>query len=336
MIYAPPDLAHLSRFLSTRLDADAATVTEVKRSWPGMSRETWFVTAEVTRGHDTMAEKFVFRMDPPGGGFGLTSLPQEVAVYQHLAPTPVPVPEVLFYETGDSEWLIDGREFFVRAWVDGVMEPEHLHDPDPQYDAFRVEVCQAHLDNLAVLHTLDWHALGFDAFMYTPSSEAECIPDYVRYHVEHFERNQLEPFPAFTEAVHFFLDNPAPPAPRISLTKGNNFIGEELFDGTRVVAMCDWEGSWLNDPALDFAACQQLDQLWSVDDALAYYEERSGIHIAPENLHYARLLRAMRGVVGLHGGLRGIAEGTDQRLQLATLGLSAYRTEQVLAQIAGF
>ena len=336
MIYQPPDRAQVERFLATRLpDVDDVTVTDIARSWPGMSRETWFVTAAWTREGTPENRRFVFRMDPPGGALGFRPLAYEAEVIRHLEPTTIPVPSLLWY-VNDEEWF-DGRDFFVRDLIDGVTEPPNLRDPDPRYDALRERVVRAHVEKLATLHTLDWEGLGFGEFMDVPSSPAHCAIEDLDWHLHYLRDHRVEPMPALVEAILWMRDNPPPAPARICLRKENNGLGEEIWDGDRIVAMSDWETASLGDPALDLVVATNTTlNLWSVDRALDYYEECSGIRIDAANLAYYQLIWAMRACVGLHCGLRNFGAHADQRLQLATLGIYVFGLQTVLAQAAGF
>lgn len=115
MIYEHPPLDGLTRYLRRRMpDVDELTVTDVMRSWPGMSRETWFVSSTATRAGQLVEQRHVLRLDPPGGGFGLTSLSFEASVYKMLDGTDIPMQPMLWHEPAGNDWL-DGREFFVRV-----------------------------------------------------------------------------------------------------------------------------------------------------------------------------------------------------------------------------
>lgn len=334
MIYEPPDRDAVRRFLAARVpDAEDLTVDEIERSWPGMSRETWFVTT--SSGDDRAVTRYVFRMDPPGGGFGLTSLAFEADVYEMLARTEVPTQPLLWREPAGNPWL--GKEFFVRAWVDGTVEPAGVGDRGPGGDAVRERVVKDLVDKLALIHDLDWQALGFDRIArYVPTDPADAAIADIDWHLAHARTRGTEPYPLLTEAL-MTLRSQAPPARRNVIRKENNGIGEEIWRGDRIVAMADWETASLGAPELDLAvAAGTTFHLWGVEEALAYYEEVTGTAIDMATFEFYAQLWSMRAVVGLQGGVPGFASGADQRLQVASLGLVTVGMQSMLARVAGF
>jgi aminoglycoside phosphotransferase (APT) family kinase protein len=338
MIYEPPPLDALSAYLTYRMPelADLA-VTDIKRSWPGMSRETWFVCSTATRAGESTEQRHVFRLDPPGGGFGLTSLGFEAKVYQMLDETDIPMQHMLWHEAAGNEWL-GGREFFVRGWVEGEVTPAHLDDPDPRYDELREAVVKEHVERLAQIHALDWRALGFDQFAnYVPSGVDDAAAVELDWHLEHVLRNGVEPYPAVVEALLTLREQLPPPSARVVIRKENNGIGEEIWQGTTIVAMSDWETASLGAPELDLAiAAGTTFHFWDTQKAIAYYQEITGLPVNFDALEFYGRVWSMRVAVGLQGGLRPFSQGLDQRLQVASLGLFAIGTQSVLASATGF
>lgn len=341
MNYHMLDHAHITRFLENKFpDCSEVAVTDIRRSWPGNSRETWFVTATWTRDGKRETNRFVFRVDPPTGPpphtlTYFTSLREESEIYRILQGTPIPVPPMLWHEN-DPEWQIDGREFFVRGWVDGAVFPEHLHDPNPEYDRLREAVVKELMEKLALLHTLDWEKLGFDAFLWAPRNPHQAAIEELDRHLQYMRAHRLEPFPAFLESMLSIRDTPPPPPSRLCLRKENVGLGEEVWEGSSIVAMCDWETMSLGDPALDLAVAMiTTGYLWDIPEALSYYEKCSGIRIEPERLKFYTLLWTMRCCVASNTWLlRSFQSGG--RPHLARLGLMAHSFQSALARAAGF
>ncbi|WP_293047426.1 phosphotransferase [Mycobacterium sp.] len=338
MIYQPPPVDRLNAYLTERLtDVTDLKVTNVKRSWPGMSRETWFVTSTGIRDRRNIEQRHVFRMDPPGGGFGLTSLGFEADVYTMLDQTDVPTQPMLWHEPAGNDWL-DGREFFVRAWVDGEVNPPHLEDPDPQYDSLRERVVKELVERLAQIHALDWQALGFDRFAnYVPTGVEDAAKVELDWHLEHALQRAVEPYPALIEAILTLREQLPPPSARVVIRKENNGIGEEIWQGSTIVAMADWETASLGAPELDLAvAAGTTFHFWDIQKAITYYEGITGFAVNMQALEFYGRIWSMRAIVGLQGGLRPFGAGADQRLQIPSLGLWAVGTQSLLAQAAGF
>ena len=118
----------ITKYLSYRLEANDLLVTEQQRVFPGISRETWLVDVEFEQDGQPTKRGFVFRLDTPGGSIVPLPLSYEYEVYKRLRGTDVRIADVYWYER-ESQWLMDGREFYVREKVDGVLDIPHLGDP---------------------------------------------------------------------------------------------------------------------------------------------------------------------------------------------------------------
>jgi aminoglycoside phosphotransferase (APT) family kinase protein len=249
----------------------ALTITKFPR---GVSRETWLVDCE--------AGQFTVRQDLPGGSVDPVPLRQEYEIYRRLAVPggPVPVAEPLWY----SERGPAGRPAYARRQVHGDWRIEGWPDPEVRRAAGR-----EHLRRLAALHTCDWEALGFGDLFEVPESPAACAGVAVEHFARAIDAHLVEPVPLVHEAIaHFRVQARRFPAPRISLCKGTNGLGEEVWRDGRIVAMSDWELARLCDPAYDLAQCQDL--LWDETEALAYYNELTGIGVSAESVAFYRQL----------------------------------------------
>jgi aminoglycoside phosphotransferase (APT) family kinase protein len=225
-------------------------------------------------------------------------------MYVALGQTEVPIARVLWWEE-DPAWAV--RPFFVREQVEGSWELPDFINPDPRFDDYRIEISREHLRKLALVHTIDWKQHGFEALLTAPASEADCGAHCLRVIKAQLAEFQAEAIPVMTAAFGWLARN-APPAPRISLCKGTNGLGEEVFRDGRIVAMSDWEEALIGDPANDFAHCQNFIpaverggvSIWGLPQALDYYHGVSGIRIAPESVGYYGVMRALRMVVFGH------------------------------------
>lgn len=317
------DADFVARYLSERLNAGVEVKGLVK--FPrGVSRETWFAECAVDRAGAREAESFVFRRDLPGGSVCPATLRFEYEIYSRLARSAVPVAKPLWYED-DEAWLADGRDFYVREHVDGTWEVPHFLDGDESHDELRVEISKEHLRKLALVHTCDWEGLGFGDIMAVPPVPAACATTAVERLVGTLAEFQIEPFPLVIEAVEWLTDHAPTDAPRVSLLKGTNGLGEEIFRGTEIVAMSDWELASLGDPASDFAHVQdfipeisrQGEVIWGLDAALEYYEGISGLHVTRQSIDYYRTVFNLEMIVFAHNAALPLTDGSDHLARLA-------------------
>jgi aminoglycoside phosphotransferase (APT) family kinase protein len=295
----------------------------MERTFPGHSRMTWVL--------DTMEQGgLVLRVDHPGGP--LVPIPMEVeyAVYERLWGTAVPVAEPLFFAKGED--FVEGRAHMVRRLVEGSSQVEGLTgSPDDDPD-LRRDVCYEMAEKLAVVHTLDWAAAGLKDVVFVPSSPETALHEEVDHWRSLWLWSRSGPFPLLLEAT-YWLQEHIPEAPaRLALTKGNNGIGEEIWNGRRIVAFSDWELAAIGEPALDWAFSQGVLALHDPADTLRHYEEHSGFAVDPDLLAWATVWIRVKSSMTLNGGLAAFIDGTDNRLSRPALGIGHIkRTERWLA-----
>ncbi|MET0656985.1 MAG: phosphotransferase family protein [Steroidobacteraceae bacterium] len=303
----------------------------------GSSRVTWFV--DYRPATDAPVRSVVFRGDPIGGSTIPSSLEQEYFMYDRLGRTAVPVAKVLWWES-DPEWT--DRPFYVREQIDGSWVVPNFSDPDPKYDSLRIETSKEHMRKLALVHTVDWKKLGFDERLAAPASEAQCAAHFIDGIVSRLESYQLEPLPLVVEAVAWLKER-APVAPRISLCKGTNGLGEEVFKDGVIVAMSDWEEASIGDPAADFASLQDFvpeierdgRKLWGLEHALEYYRSVSGIDVKADNVRFYFMVRALGTVQYAHRAAVITARRQADIRQLWTGTEIAFLGKRMLAAAVG-
>jgi len=339
-----PDLSidrpFLERYLTERLDAGPVTVDELRKYPRGVSRETWFVTCSLPGGR---VRSLVVRRDLAGGSVCPATLRFEYEVYRRLEATAVPIAPALWYED-DPDWLAGGREFYVRDHVEGSWEVPGFTDPAPEFDDLRIEISREHLRKMALIHTCDWAAAGFAEIMDVPPDPTACAATAIDRLLGQLEAFQIEPFPVVAEAAGWLREHAPKTAPRVSLLKGTNGLGEEVLRDGKIVAMSDWELSSLGDPASDFAHMQDFmptvarrgEVRWSVAQGLEYYEEVSGLHVDAAAVDYYRILGALEMVVFAHNAALPLVQGTDHLARLAWVSTEVlYWAKNLLAGAAG-
>ena len=337
------DIARLETCLRRRLSDSTIRVKSVSQFSRGISRETWSVECAHGRS-DTNVVHRILRRDLPNCSIVPTSLLFEYEVYRKLGQSDVPAARAIFYED-DPDLTPDSRPFYMREEVEGDWEIPDYHNPDPRFAQLRVQIAMEHLRKLAMVHNVNWRALGFDEIMSVPADESDCGRSAVSRNLAMLRSWAVDPDPVITEASEWLVEH-APPASRISLLKGTNGIGEEIFRGTEIVAMSDWEQSSLGDPACDLARAQDVTapvlnvegaRIWGLEEALAYYRQLTGIEVRTETIDYYQTLVALENSVALAHGTKMLREGRELSAKVAWLSteIAYYGRRQLLASVVG-
>lgn len=281
----------LSAYLAERL-CGPVTVTQFERFTRGTSRQTWFAS---WRGPDGKTVEAVLRADHPAGAGDPTSLDQEFSVYERLGRTGIPHARVLWFEDEPEK---APRAFYLRERIDGSWQVPGYARADTSGARARLAAAQEHMRALAKVHDADWQAAGFGDLLSAPDGVDDAVPHYVRLQLDRLARFGGEPQPLLLEVAEFLLAH-APPAARISLCKGTNGLGEEVFRDGRIVAMSDWEEAIIGDPASDLAMVQGFAEpiaidgqtVWDFDIALDFYNRHAGVPVSPGNVRFYQLAR---------------------------------------------
>lgn len=325
--------AEVTQYLAERLDAPVE-LTSLKQTFPGMSRETWIVSAAVGEGAAKETRELVIRIDPPSGGGVPVPLKVEWEVYIRLWGSPIPVAEPLWYDEGIS--FAGGRPHMVKSFVDGSPAIPGLHAPGPEGDELRRTVACEHAEKLAVLHTLDWKAYGFDEFLPTPESPADALRlDFEIWKRIWFERRTAA-FPSVTAILYWLEEQIPTDSPRISLFKGNNGLNEEIWRDGKIVAMSDWELAGLGDGAQDWAFSQGMLNLWDEEATLAHYEGAAGFRLSRRALAFYKLFFTFKAIVCLNSTMSAFLDGRDLRAVIPFMGLGTVKNmEHMLSNLVG-
>lgn len=291
---APADFSPewLAAYLARRLGEPVA-VAQFEKFTRGTSRQTWFATWQGGDGQPSV--EAVLRADHPAGAGDPTSLDQEFAVYERLGRTAIPHARVLWFE-GDP--ASTPRPFYLRERIAGSWQiPGYGREGDDGAQV-RLAAAQEHMRALAVVHDADWQAAGLGALLGAPDGPDEALPHYVRLQLGRLAAFGGEPQPLLREVAEFLLAH-APPAGRVSLCKGTNGLGEEVFRDGRIVAMSDWEEAIIGDPASDLAMVQGFaepivlhgETVWNADIALDFYNRHARVPVAMDNVRFYQLAR---------------------------------------------
>lgn len=326
---------NVGTYLTHKLDKPCEIV-EIEKFGRGSSRETWFITFKA----DGTEQHLVFRRDPEGGSTIPSTLWQEYFIYERLGRSNVPVAKALWWED-DAAWT--DRPLYVRQHVDGSWNIPDFSNPSPEHDELRIRISKEHMRKLALVHAVDWKALQLDTVLCTAPSVETSASHYIDDVVRKFEEERVEPIPIFLEAAEW-LRQRAPVASKISLCKGTNGLGEEIFRGEELVAMSDWEEAHIGDPAADFAFLQDFaptivrdgETLWNLDRAIAYYRSVGGAEVEAASVQYYQLVRALNMLAFSHRAAAAVHRGANAMIRQGWTGTEVQHFgKQILAAAMG-
>lgn len=323
------DLQTLQDYFAARF-GNGVTVTKFKRTFPGISRETFLVWTD----ENGVEGGYVFRTDALGGPICPVPLEYEYKIIAGLWPTNVPVAEPLWFDAAPD--ITDGRPVMVRRMVDGSNDIPGLYDEGADAGVRRQKIALEHAERLAALHTLNLDTNGFSDFVEVPASPELCArTDFDRWQ-NIFQEVRTDPFPLVTEAA-FWLEEYLPKtAPRVSLCKGNNGMGEEIWKDDKIVALSDWELAFAGDPAQDWALSQGMLTLGDAETTLKHYEAVAGFEIDRASLDFYRVWEVWKAVPTLNNGLRPFLSGENPRVPRLNLGFGRVKLfEQLLGMMIG-
>lgn len=231
------DPARLHSFLRSRLPGLSGPI-RLERIGGGQSNPTFFLSYDNRR--------MVLRKKP--GGEVLPSahaVDREYRVMRALANSGLPVPEmVLFHSNPD----VIGTPFYLMERLEGrVFTDNTLPGMAP---GERGAIYLAMAENMALLHALDWRALGLVDF----GRAGGFFERQLRRWTQQWELSRTRGNPAVDELLAWLKAN-LPADDTTTLTHGDFRLGNLMFHPTeaRVVGVLDWELSTLGHPLADIA-----------------------------------------------------------------------------------
>ncbi len=235
------DLAKLEPFLRSHFPAEAGTL--VVRQFPsGHSNLTYSVYLG--------EREFVLRR-PPFGSKVKTAhdMSREFRVLSKLHPAYSPAPKVLLYCDDDS---ILGAPFYVMEPVRGIILRRNL----PQGLEFPAgtarRLSESFLDNLALLHSLDYAAIGL-ADLGKPQGYLER---QVRGWTERYYDSKTHDY-SEVEKISAWMAEHVPSTREAALIHNDYKYDNVVLDPndlTKVVGVLDWEMCTIGDPLSDLGA----------------------------------------------------------------------------------
>jgi aminoglycoside phosphotransferase (APT) family kinase protein len=302
-------------YLSAKLGTSVA-INSIKQTFPGASRETWLIDADVAGEQ----QGFALRIDLPEGSCVPLPLEREFEVYRRLFRSEVPVAEPLWFDQ-DIEFA-QGRAHMVRRLVDGSTNIAGLSDMTAAGAALRKSVAFEAMEKLALVHNVDWESLGLGDVLPRPTSAASSMREEFDLWCDFWDADRKDADPVLAEALCWLQEQAPTDTPKIMLVKGNNGVGEEIFRDGKIVALSDWELCSLGDGALDLGFSQGTMQLGDFDEILGHYEQCVGSPVSPKRLAFSGFTSWLKHVVCLRSNMLGAyREGRTDRLIGLSMGI---------------
>jgi aminoglycoside phosphotransferase (APT) family kinase protein len=160
-----------------------------------------------------------------------------------------------------------------------------MHDITPQE---RREIWLGGFECMARIHRVDVDATGF-GFLRRPQLGETGLDQELAYYKNFLEWASAGREQPVAEAALAWLEKNRPQDERDGLVWGDARIGNIIYDGTRPVAVLDWEMVTIGSPEKDLAwgifldrhhsegiETPRLEGFPSYEESVAYYEECSG------------------------------------------------------------
>jgi aminoglycoside phosphotransferase (APT) family kinase protein len=316
------DLTALAKYLEARLPGFKGPI-QADKTPTGQSNPTFILT--------TPSGRYVLRKKPPGQLLkSAHQVDREYRVMKALEGTDVPVPRMLHLCEDDS---VIGTAFYVMAFVEGNVfwDPALPELTNPQ----RAKLYDEQNRALAALHSVDPAKVGLSDFGRAGSYFARQRDRWTKQ----YRASETERIEDMETLISWLEKNEPPDDGRASLVHGDYRIDNMIFapDGSRLLAIIDWELSTVGHPFSDLAyQCMQwrfpnhemMRGLAGVDrralgipteeEYVARYCERTGLpHIQHWNFCLAfsffRLAAIVQGVK--KRGLDGTASNPEKALK---------------------
>jgi len=274
----------------------------------GFSNETLLCDARWNEGGAARSESLVLRIQPIGYQvFPEYDMARQFETMRRLAPTDVPVPRALWLETADDS--IFGAPFYVMGKVEGRVPTDQ---PPYHVGGWLTEISPAErraiflggFEMMARIHQLDVDATGF-ADLRRPELGANGLEQELTYYERYLEWASAGREQPIAEAAWAWLQANKPGPEPEGLVWGDARIGNIIFDGTRPVAVLDWEMVTVGSPEKDLGwavfldrhhsegmSTPRLEGFPSYDECMERYREWTGHEV--RHLHYYQVFAGFR------------------------------------------
>jgi len=313
----------LAAYISQRLpDARDVSVEGLERIFGGASRETYRFALAYRDGAGEVSRRLILRRDPASSLID-TDRAVEFNAYRAFHGTAVPVPEALWLEE-DPQWL--DHPFFVMEELTG-LESGAQQLMMPPYAAHAGKIARQKWTILGEIAKADPAALGLDSVM-EPVAPEDCWRRELEYWEARIDRDEACPQPIIRAAIRLLRRQPPPPPQRVGVVHGDYRTGNFLCDSEgNIRGILDWEMAHLGDPLEDLAWGLNPVWRWARDgragglapreEAIAIWEEASGLRADPEALRWWEVFSSVKGQAIWVSSAKEFASGRNEELILA-------------------
>ncbi len=289
------------------------TVSNMKPPEAGFVAETFMFRLDWTESGQRRSREMVFRRPPLLPVFPDYDLRRQFLVMQRLQGTGIPVPRV-FWRVEQDEGIL-GTPFYVMERLPGTTPPDFplYHSAGSYFEASpqkRARMWWGTLEGIVTCHQLDWQKARLH-FLGAPkggTSTIDGLLDYFESMLQWVVKD--EPQPVLEYAFKWLRQNRYVPE-RITLCWGDCRLPNTLYnaDGD-VVALLDWDFTYLGDPICDLAwflfldwhhseayGIPRLEGTPGQEETIRRYEELTGWKA--ENLLFNQVLAPLRLAVPL-------------------------------------
>ena len=253
---SPEQHRQLAAWIATQLpDATDVQISTMRPPSSGASNLTELFDLSYREGGEKH-EPLVLRTLANGPGlFPEYDLGLQAGVMRALSPTPVPVPQVRWYETDLS---VIGSPFIVMQRIDGATPSDaapgfHGHGLFAETAVpERPQLWWAALEAILQVQALDWRALPLPRLVGMASSTRESTAQHLALFRSYLSWAALPPVPIVEKGLAW-LAAAAPPNGPLVLTWGDARPGNIFYKNGEVVGLLDWELAAVGVPEADVA-----------------------------------------------------------------------------------
>jgi aminoglycoside phosphotransferase (APT) family kinase protein len=306
-------------------DATDLEVLDVDRIHGGASRETYRFKLKYRDGSRAVDRPLILRRDPPGSLIE-TDRASEFAAYRAFHRSDVPVPEALWLEDDASH--LDHPFFVMEELVGFDASPSNILGPP--YAQHHAKLAQQKWSILGAIARSEPEKLGLVGVLPPVAPDAAWRRE-LDYWTGVIDEDELAPQPIIRAAIRWLRRNPPQAPARLHVVHGDYRTGNFLYDTEgNVRGILDWEMAHLGDPLEDLA--WSLNRVWcwardgrvggltSKENAIAIWEQASGLRADPERLRWWELFSSVKGQAIWISSGREYQNGVNQDPVLAMSG----------------